>query len=81
MDSESVSCAVVSNSATPCSSPPGSSLQGILYAVTLQWVTVPFSKGSNPCILHGRKILYCLSHQGSPLKKKKNDLSVMIKIK
>ena len=41
------------------------------------------TQGSNPCLLHCRQIIYCLSHQGSPLyryldiiKKKKLDNKV-----
>ena len=32
-------------------SPPGSSVHGILQARILEWVAVPSSKGSNPCLL------------------------------
>ena len=44
---------------------------GILQARILQWVAVPFSRGSsqprsNPGLLHCRWIFYQLSHQGSP---------------
>ena len=52
-------------------SPLGSSVHGILQARILEWVAVPFSRGpsltqgSNQCLLHGRQILNCLSHQGS----------------
>ena len=56
--------------------PPASSVHGILQARILEWVAVPFSKGSpNPGIepgsqlcLHCRQILYGLSHQRSPIK-------------
>ena len=50
----------------------GSSLHGILQARILKWVAMPSSRGSyqpmdlTPGLLHCRKILYCLSHQGSP---------------
>ena len=57
------------------SSPPGSSLsRGILQARILDWVTLLSSRGSSQfrdrtCsvlrLLHCRRILYCLSHQGS----------------
>ena len=45
-----VSCSVVSDSATPWTlcSPPGSSVHGILQARILEWVTIPFSRGSSP---------------------------------
>ena len=51
---------------------PGSSVHGILLARTLEWVANPFSRGSSrprdrtqvSCI--AVKILYHLSHQGSP---------------
>ena len=47
-------------------SPPGSSVRGILQARILEWVAMPFSKGSSPPRnLHSRQILYHLSHQGS----------------
>jgi len=42
-------------------SPPGSSVHGILQARILEWVAMPFSRGSFP---HCRQILYHLSHQG-----------------
>ena len=51
---------------------PGSSVHGILQARVLEWVAVPFSKGSsqtkglNPALLHCMQSLYHLSHQGSP---------------
>ena len=56
-----------------CSS-PGFSVHGILQARTLEWVAIPYSflqgisptQGLNPGLLHGRQILYHLSHQGSP---------------
>ena len=38
-----------------------------------EWVSMPFSReifstqGSNSGLLHCRQILYCLSHQGSPM--------------
>ena len=62
---ESVSCSVVSDSATPWTvrdySPLGSSVHGILQGIFL-------TQGSNPRLphlLHCRRILYHLSHQGS----------------
>ena len=51
---------------------PGSSVHGILQARTLEWVTIPFSRGlsphrdQKPGLPHWRQILYRLSHQGSP---------------
>ncbi|XDA82486.1 hypothetical protein R6Z07F_012401 [Ovis aries] len=53
-------------------SPSGSSVHGILQARILEWVAVPFSRGSSrpmdrtwvSCIV--RQIPYRLSHQGSP---------------
>ena len=53
-------------------SPSGSSVHRILQARILEWVAVPFSRGSsqprdhNPGLLHCRQIPHCLSHQGSP---------------
>ena len=40
-------CSVVSNSATPDCSPPGSSVHGISQAKILEWVTVSFPRGSS----------------------------------
>ena len=55
---------VVSDSCDPMDcSPPASSVHGILQARILQWVTMP----SNPGLPHCQRILYHLSHQGSPL--------------
>jgi len=54
-------------------SPPGSSINGILQARTLEWVAMPFSRGifptqgSNSSLLHCRRILYHLSHQENPV--------------
>ena len=51
---------------------PGSSIHGILQAKLLEWVAVPFTRGifltqgSNPSLLHRRRIVYPLSHQGNP---------------
>ena len=52
-------------------SPPGSSVHEILQARILEWVAIPFSRGSscltqgsNPGFPHCRKILYHLSHYG-----------------
>ena len=60
---------------TPCDpmdqSPPGSSVHGILQARILEWVGIPFSRGSSwtqgskPSFPHCRQILYYLSHKGS----------------
>ena len=56
-------------------SPPGSSVRGILQARILEWVAIPFSRGSsqprdwvrlNLSLLQCRRILYHPSHQGSP---------------
>ena len=47
-------------------------VHGTLQARTLEWVAIPFSRGSfpiqglNPSLLHCRRILYQLRHQGSP---------------
>ena len=46
-------------------SPPGSSLRGILQARILEWVAIPFSKGSNQGVLHCRQIFYCCFPVGS----------------
>ena len=73
MKSESVNCSVVSYSLsqsclTFCDpldhSPPASSVHGILQARILEWVDIPFSRGSSwfrdqTCILYvDRQILY-----------------------
>ena len=53
----------------PCQAPLS---LGILHARILEWVAMPSSWGSshprdrNPGLLHCRRILYHLSHQGSP---------------
>ena len=53
-------------------SPPGSSVHGILQARILAWVAIALlqgifpTQGSNPYLLHCRRILYCLRHQRSP---------------
>ena len=52
-------------------SPPGFSDHGILQARILEWVAIPFSKGSSQPGIQPRSvtlqaILYHLSHQGSP---------------
>ena len=51
--------------------PANSSVHEILQARILEWVAIPFSRGSsqglNLGLLHCRQILHCLSHQGSPL--------------
>ena len=56
------------------SSLPGSSARGVLQAETLEWVAMPFSRGSSwpkhrswvSCLAGG--FLYHLSHQGSPVR-------------
>ena len=68
---------VVSDSLQPMDcSLPGSSVHGILQARILEWVAIPFSRGSshprgqiqgsNPGLPHCRQILYHVSHQRSP---------------
>ena len=50
LKSESVSCSVMSDFFRPhelCSL-PGSSVHGILQARILDWVAIPFSRGSSP---------------------------------
>ena len=61
---------------TPCDamdcSLPSSSMHGTLLARILEWVAIPFSRGSsqpqgsNPGLSHCGWILYHRSHQGSP---------------
>ena len=71
----SLMCLVSQSCLTLCDpmegSPPGSSVHGILQARILEWVATPFSRGFspqglNPGLPHCRRILYHLSHQGSP---------------
>ena len=51
--------------------PPGSSVHGIPQARILEWVAMPFSRGSSrprnrtPGLRHYRETFYHLSHQGS----------------
>ena len=45
----------------------GSSVHGISQARILEGVTISFSQGSNPCLLHWQADSLLLSHQGSPL--------------
>ena len=48
-------------------SPPDSSVHGILEARIQEWVAISYSRGRcRPSLLHCRKVLYHLSHQGSP---------------
>ena len=53
-------------------SPPDSSVHGTLQSRILEWVTIPFSRGSyqprdqTQVLLHCRQILYHLSLQGKP---------------
>ena len=46
--------------------PMDNTVHGILQARILEWVAIPFFRGSNPGFLQCRQILYQLSHQGSP---------------
>ena len=53
-------------------SPPGSSVHRILQARILEWVAIPFSRGSSlprdrTCLLNFRQILYQLCQLGRPL--------------
>ena len=66
---KSLSCPTLCNPMD--SSPPGSSVHGILQARVLEWAAISFSRdpfptqGSNTGPLHCRQMLYHLSHQGS----------------
>ena len=61
---------------------PGSSVHGILQARILEWIAIPFSRGSfwpkdqNLSLLHCKQILYHLSHPGSPTGKKKKKVLI-----
>ena len=52
--------------------PPGSSVHGLSQERILEWVAMPSSRGifltqgSNPGLLHCRRILHHLSHQENP---------------
>ena len=61
----------VAQSCPTLSDPVDNTVHGILQARILEWIAVPFSRGSpkpgiEPRSLHCRQILYQLSHQGSP---------------
>ena len=83
--SSSCVCVLVTHSCPTLCGPrgcslPGSSDRGILQARILEWVAFPFSgdltnQGSNPGLLHCRRILYRLSHQGSPRISQVNTIS------
>ena len=56
-------------------SPISSSVHGILQARILEWIAISFARGfptqgSNPCLLHCRKILYGRSHTSSTSSKR-----------
>ena len=61
-------------------SPPGSSVHEILWARILEWVAIPFSRGSSQprdqtrvfIFPHCRQIHYHMSHQGGPTPSKIN---------
>ena len=68
-ESESISRSVVSDSLQPYgySSPPGSSVHGILWARILELVAIPFSRGSsNPGSEPGSSALWDDSLQSEP---------------
>ena len=50
-------------------SPSGSSIHGLLQGRILEWVTIPFSRGSNPGMEHGSPTLQADSLQSEPLGK------------
>ena len=61
---KSLSCVWLSKVNPIDCSRPGSSVHGILQARILEWVFP--TQGLKPGVLHRRRILYHLSHQGSP---------------
>ena len=74
-ESESVSCSVTSDALQPWDwSPPGSPVHGIFQARTLEWLSIPFSRGSSQprdwTRVSWTQILYPVSHQQSPIKPK-----------
>ena len=64
-------CSVAQLCLTLCD-PMDYTVHGILQTKILEWVAFPFSRGCsqhqglNPGLLHCRRILYQLSHKGSP---------------
>ena len=56
----------------PLCDPVDYTVHGILQARILEWVAIPFSRGSsqptrlNPSLAHCRRIFYQLNHKGSP---------------
>ena len=56
----------VAQSCLTLCNPMDYTVYGILQARILEWVAFPFSRGSNPGLLHCGQILYQLSHKGSP---------------
>ena len=56
------SCLILCHAMNCCL--PNSFVLGILQARILEWVAIEL----NPGLLHGRQVLYCLSHQGSSTK-------------
>ena len=71
-----VSHSVVSNSSTLCDPLDGSlPVHGIFQARTLEWVVIPFSRGSSSlrdqiqvsCNLHCRQILYHRAGREAPM--------------
>ena len=65
-------CMKVTQSCLTLCNPMDYTVHGILQAGILEWVAFPFSRGifptqgSNPGLLHCRRILYQLRYQGSP---------------
>ena len=47
--------------------PTDYTVHGILQVRILEWVAFPFSRGSNPGLLHCGRIPYQLSHKGRVL--------------
>ena len=64
----------------------GPSIHGIFQARVLEWIAISFSRGSsrtqgsNPGLPHCRQTLYCLSHQGSPIRPLKCNQKSIIKL-
>ena len=56
---------VIQSCPTLCD-PLDCTVHGILQARILEWVAFPSSRGSNPVLLHCRRILYQPSHKRSP---------------
>ena len=77
-------CCVQLCDPTDCS-PPGFSVDGILQATILEWIPIPFTRGtsqprSNPGLLPHRQILYHLSYSVVPGGDEKIELDLVDRV-